>query len=106
MAPGSLGRSIAIVNTTPVAPPIDDEELCALAVASDPDPVLDDDAVSFWELTETGPDRWLPEWYMPTPMPGAPLLRGWRQHVVILVITSVLTITAYGLSNTYGQIFS
>jgi hypothetical protein len=83
---------------------VTDDELAALAVASDPDPVLDEDAVSFWELTGAGPDQRLPEWYMPSPLPGAPRLYGWRRHVVLLVIASFRAINAYGLCNTYGWV--
>jgi hypothetical protein len=69
----------------------DDDELTALALASDPDVVLDDDAECFWDVTGSADDPWLPEWYMPTPM-------------TFLVIISFLTITMYGLCNTYGQL--
>jgi hypothetical protein len=41
---------------------------------------------------------------MPAPMGGAPLLRGWRRRVVLLVIAAFLVITAFGLCNTYGQL--
>jgi hypothetical protein len=83
---------------------LSDDELAALALAADPEPTLGDDAVSFWDMPESGRDRWLPEWYMPAPMRGAPLLSGWRRRVVILVIVSFLAINAYGLCNTYGQL--
>lgn len=84
--------------------PLTDDDLCALALAADPDAPLDDDAVSLAEVIEPGTVRLLPEWYMPAPMGGAPLLRGWRRRVVLLVITAFLVITAYGLCNTYGQL--
>jgi hypothetical protein len=82
----------------------EDDDLVALALASDPDVELDDDAENFWDVTDSGSGPWLPEWYMPTPMLGGPLLRGWRRRVVFLVIASFLVITAYGLCNTYGQL--
>ena len=91
--------------TSPVpAVPADDDELTALALASDPDVELGDDAECFWDVTGSGDAPWLPEWYMPTPMTGGPLLRGWRRRVVFLIIISFLTITMYGLCNTYGQL--
>jgi hypothetical protein len=83
--------------------PLSDEELTAVALAADPDPSLDADAVSFWELTGAGPDQRLPEWYMPTPVGGRPV-RGWRRRLVILLIASFLLIDAYGLCNIYGWV--
>ena len=80
-----------------------DEELSALALAADPDPSLDG-AVSFWELTGAGPDQRLPEWYMPAPIGGGRLLRGWPRRLVILLIASFLLIDAYGLCNIYGWV--
>jgi len=83
---------------------VTDDELAALALAADPDVAVDDDAVPVWDVV--GPDRRapLPEWYMPSPVGGARLQRGWRRRVVFLVIASFLTITAFGLCNTYGQL--
>ena len=50
---------------------LDDDELTAQALASDPSLELDDDAVCLWDLTESDADHMLPEGYMPSPMPGA-----------------------------------
>ncbi len=83
--------------------PLTDDELTQLALAADPDPSLDDDAVSLWDLTGDQPSHRLPEWYMPSPM-GARLLYGWRRRVILLVIISFLLIDAYGLCNTYGRV--
>jgi hypothetical protein len=80
-----------------------DDELCEQALAADPDAPLGDDAVPFEEFVEPDAVRLLPEWYMPAPMRGGPLLRGWRRRVVLLVIAAFVAITAYGLCNTYGQ---
>ena len=80
-----------------------DDELSALAMAADPDQTLDDEAVSLWELSGYRPGRYLPEWYMPTPM-GGRLINGWRRRVVLLIIASFLIIDAYGLCNTYGWV--
>ncbi len=80
-----------------------DDELSALALAADPDEPLDEDAVSFWELARDHEVQRLPEWYMPSPR-GARLVRGWRRHVVLLIIVSFLVIDAYGLCNTYGWV--
>ena len=87
-----------------VVVPLTDDELSALAVAADPDTAVDADAVCLWDVTGFGPDQVLPEWYMPSPMRGAPLLRGWRRRVILIVILSFVVINAYGLCNTYGQL--
>ncbi len=84
--------------------PVADDELSALAVAADPDAAVDDDAVCLWDLTGDAPIGWLPEWYMPSPIGGTRLLRGWRRRTVFLVIASFLVITALGLCNSYGQL--
>jgi hypothetical protein len=83
---------------------LDDDELSALALAADPDAPLDAGAVPLADALGheiAGP---LPDWYMPAPVGGAPLLRGWRRRVVLLVIAAFLVITAFGLCNTYGQL--
>src|SRR5689334_8958324 len=86
---------------------ISDDELCALAIAADPETTVDDDAVCLWDVTESGVHQVLPAWYMPSPMPGPRTLSGWRRTLarfnVALIIVSFLTINAYGLCNTYGQ---
>jgi hypothetical protein len=86
---------------------ISDEELTELALAADPDPVIDAAATSLWDLPGFSSRGPLPEWYMPAPMAPRPMT-GWRRLVVrsnaLLVVASFLTITAYGLCNTYGQI--
>jgi hypothetical protein len=81
-----------------------DDELCALALAADPDAAVDDDALPLAEVLGGATAPRLPTWYMPAPMGGAAPLRGWRRAVVALVIAALLTITAYGLCNTYGQL--
>jgi hypothetical protein len=87
---------------------LSDDELTAVALASDPDPELDADAVSFWAVA--GPDagrdpadQLLPEWYMPA-MTGRRVVRGWRRRMVWLIIAAFLTIDAYGLCSTYGWV--
>jgi hypothetical protein len=84
--------------------PLTDDELTALALAADPDVAIADDALSLWDLTESGPDGLLPEWYMPSPTAGRIRLRGWRRWVVLLIIASFLAIEAYGLCSTYGKV--
>jgi hypothetical protein len=81
-----------------------DDELSALALAADPDAVLDDDAIPLAVALGTDTRAALPAWYMPAPMGGTAPLRGWRRAVVALVIAALLTITGYGLCNTYGQL--
>lgn len=83
--------------------PLTDDELTALALAADPDTVIDEDAQSFWAATaET--EGLLPEWYMPSSTGSTRLPRGWRRRVVLLIIISFLAIAASGLCSTYGQI--
>lgn len=84
---------------------ISDEELDRLARAADPEVELDVDAVSIWELTADGGEApLLPEWYMPAPMPGRPVLRGWRRRVVLALVVTFVVINAYGLCSTYGVV--
>ena len=90
--------------TAETYPEVTDEELCALALAADPDAEVDDDAVSIWDLAQSGSDRPLPEWYMPAPMGGGRLVSGWHRIPVALIIASFLAINAFGLCNTYGQL--
>jgi len=81
-----------------------DEELGDIALAADPEPALPADAAPLDEVLGTTPAGLLPGWYMATPMPRAGVLRGWRRRVVWLVIAAFLTITAFGLCNTYGDL--
>jgi hypothetical protein len=37
-------------------------------------------------------------------MARSTVLRGWRRRVIWVVIAAFLTITAYGLCNTYGDL--
>ncbi len=83
---------------------ITDEELTALALAADPDTVVDGDAVPVDLWGEDGRSHPLPSWYMPVPR-GAPRpLRGWRRGVALLVVGSFVLINAYGLCSTYGVV--
>ena len=85
----------------------DDSDLCAAALAADPDTVVPDDAIPFDAWTEASTAGALPGWYMPAPI-GPPALRGWRRLVVrmssAMLVLSFLTITAAGLCNTYGDL--
>ncbi len=80
-----------------------DTELERLAVAADPDAVVPPDAPPLHEVLGTSPEGLLPSWYMATPA-GGQVLRGWRRAVVWTVIAAFLTITAFGLCNTYGDL--
>jgi hypothetical protein len=86
---------------------VEDAELCAEALAADPDPSVPADAVSLWELTGEGPAPVLPGWYMPAPMQPR-RFTGWRRRLlrwnVALIIASFVAINAAGLCNTYGQL--
>jgi hypothetical protein len=92
------------VPDTDVVEYLSDEELTELALAADPDAPVDDDAVQFVPLPPGGTDGLLPEWYMPSPADGLPLLRGWRRWVTVLIIISFVAIEAYGLCSTYGPV--
>jgi hypothetical protein len=83
---------------------VDEDELSAEALGADPDTEVGADAVCLWEVTGTRARSLLPDWYMPAAVGGARLLHGWRRRVVFVVIAAFLTITAYGLCNTYGQL--
>lgn len=83
---------------------ISDDELCSLAVAADPDAVVEPGTRPLAEILGEPQRPPLPEWYMPMPAGGAAPLRGWRRSVVVLVISSFLVITGFGLCNTYGQL--
>jgi hypothetical protein len=80
-----------------------DEELTALALAADPDAPLDDDAVSFWDVTGTKADGPLPDWYMPAAS-GGRLLAGWRRLPPVAIVASLLVINGCGLCITYGKL--
>jgi hypothetical protein len=80
---------------------IGDDELTALALAADPETAVNDDAVPLAGPTAVS---LLPDWYMPAPMGGVPLLQGWRRRVGQLIVASFLLINAYGLCSTYGWV--
>ena len=84
-------------------PPVSDAELAALALAAEPDPVLPDDAVSFWTVAEPQTGL-LPSWYMPAPAAGARRLRGWRRAMAWTLVVAFVAIDAVGLCSTYGPI--
>jgi hypothetical protein len=85
----------------------DDSDLCAAALAADPDAEVPDDAIPFEGWAAASTSGALPDWYMPSPI-GPPALRGWRRLVVrmssAILVLSFLTITAAGLCNTYGDL--
>ncbi len=78
-----------------------DDELCAQAMAADPDMPADPDAVPFASGGPVFPTL-LPDWYMPTPTAGA--RTRWHAVVVVLVIASFVLINALGLCITYGHL--
>jgi hypothetical protein len=84
-----------------------DSDLCAAALAADPDTVVPNDAIPFAAWVTASASGALPGWYMPAPL-GPPALRGWRRLVVrmssAMLVLSFLTITAAGLCNTYGDL--
>jgi len=93
-----------------VSETITDEELTALALAADPDTVVDADAVPI-DLSGADDDGGgggrvhpLPSWYMPVPMGSLRPLKGWRRVVGLVVVASFVLINAYGLCSTYGVV--
>lgn len=89
--------------TEPGPPPIDDDELAALALAADPDAEVAADAVSLWDLAGWDRGRLLPSWYMPPPMRGSSAPLG-KRALIALIVASFLLINAYGLCSTYGVV--
>jgi hypothetical protein len=83
-------------------PPISDEELAELAMAAEPDPVIDDDAVPFAVLHGEFGDV-LPAWYMPAPASAGGSRRR-NAIVATVVIGSLLFVNALGLCVTYGRL--
>jgi hypothetical protein len=98
--------AVTVESTQSTAPPalgeLSDEELTALALAADPNAVVDDDAVPFGGRAPGGAegDALLPDWYMPAPM----LRRAGRTRRVVLagIIGALLVVNAAGLCVTYG----
>ena len=81
---------------------ITDEELTTLALAADPDRPLDPDAVPIAEYLAQGPGL-LPTWYMAAVTARAGANR-WRTVIILAVVAAFLTIEAFGLCSTYGQL--
>lgn len=77
-----------------------DEELSALALAADPDPVLEPDAVPFSMGDPT--DGPLPSWYMPRP--AARGVKAWHAPVVVTIIVALTVISGLGFCITYGTL--
>ena len=87
--------------------PFTDDELTELALASDMDVGVGDDAVPISQVLGPSAEGPLPCWYLPAPR-GARRLSGWRGRIVrwsaLSVIASFVVINAAGLCNTYGQL--
>lgn len=77
---------------------ISDEELEAIALAAEPDPELDADAVPF-VTAPLGADL-LPEWYMP--LPQSTKRTPARMIGAATIIGSLVLVNAAGLCVTYG----
>ena len=80
---------------------ITSDELCALALAADPDVAVPDDAVPFGAAEDDGAGL-LPAWYFP--VPATRQVRGWRRRGVLLLAGSFLLVSACGLCCTYGAL--
>jgi hypothetical protein len=81
--------------------PFSEAELTALALAADPDGLIDDDAVSVAEFLGQ-PGGLLPAWYMPSPMVRNS--KPWRIPVVLAIVAAFVIIEAFGLCSTFGQL--
>lgn len=79
-----------------------DAELTALALAADPDQVVDRDAVPMNDYLSSEKLGLLPEWYM-APVMTRHIRRG-PQLIALIVIGAFLLIEAVGLCSTYGQL--
>jgi len=82
---------------------ITDEELTALALAAEPDPVVPDDAVPLWDLVATD-ETLVSSWYMPAPAASGLAIGGWRRGIVVFLIAVFLAIEVVGLCSAYGVI--
>ena len=91
-------------TATPASAPVDDDDLVRQALAADPDTVVGDNAVCFWDLAHDDRAQPLPEWYMPAPAGGQRLLTGWRRRLVFVIVAAFILINLYGLCSTYGQV--
>ena len=82
---------------------ITDTELCALALAADPDQPVHEDAIPIdVYLAAASPVASLPTWYM---APVTARAAGRVRTVVILcVVGAFVLIEAFGLCSTYGQV--
>jgi hypothetical protein len=80
-------------------PAISDEDLEAMALAADPDVVLDDDAVPFVIDGLAGADL-LPGWYMPVPQSTKRTPA--RMIGAATIIGALVLVNAAGLCVTYG----
>lgn len=90
-----------MASPEPGLPALTDDELTALALAAERDPVLGPDAVPLAEYLETT-DGLLPAWYMPAAQ-GRVRSR-WKIALLIVLIVAFLLIDGVGLCNTYGQL--
>lgn len=87
-------------------PCLTEDELCALALATESGRPPADDAVplaDFLDARRVGDSGGLlPTWYMPTPM--ARVGAKWRTPVVVAIVAAFVSIEAAGLCSTFGQI--
>jgi len=96
----STERSSAIDAGAPIEDPLTEAELTEMALA-DPGGAVADDAVPLSVFLGQRPGL-LPAWYMPTPMSRRS--PRWRLPVVLVIVAAFLTIEAFGLCSTFGQV--
>lgn len=80
---------------------LSDEELTILALSSDLDQPLANDAIPLSSYLGKLPGL-LPDWYMPAI--ASQRAKGWRAPVVVGLIASLLVIEALGLCSIFGQV--
>jgi hypothetical protein len=81
--------------------PFTDEELGALAMASDPNVPVPDDAVPISTYAGAFATA-LPGWYMPPAM--ARVSSRWRIALVLAIVIAFVAIDAWGMCSTYGWV--
>ncbi|MCU1492956.1 MAG: hypothetical protein JWO62_720 [Acidimicrobiaceae bacterium] len=78
-----------------------DDELTALALAAEPDPVVEPDAVPI-ALGPRFSSSMLGAWYMPAV--AMHRSSGWRRPVVVALVATLVVLEALGLCSVFGQV--
>ncbi len=92
----------SIPDGTVLVEALTDEELTALALATEPGGPPADDAVPLAVHVGAGAGL-LPEWYMPAPR-ARPGRSRWRTAAVLAVVALFLVLEALGLCSAFGHV--